>query len=77
MGVGFVLSQVSKTRPGAPDVVREPTMKELQLKFAGALDGADHGLGFVERFLVFEFGDGVGHDAGTGLHASLPVLHHQ
>ena len=31
------------------------------------LEGLQDGLGFVQAFLVFAGGDGVGHDAGSGL----------
>ena len=46
-------------------------LKSQSLQFAGVFDGADYGLGFVEGLLVFEFGDGVGDDAGAGLDVAL------
>ena len=36
-----------------------------------ALDGPDHGLRFIERFLVLQFGHGVGDNARAGLHVAL------
>src|ERR1039457_4057354 len=47
------------------------------LQLTGALDGADDGLGLIERLLVLEFGDGVGDDASAGLNVALAVGGHQ
>src|ERR1700722_13911866 len=47
---------------------------QRQLKLAGSFDGAEDGLRFVEAFLVFGFGDGVGDDAGAGLDVALTAL---
>ena len=41
------------------------------LESAGALDGADDGLGLVAALGVLGLGDGVGDDAGAGLDVAL------
>ena len=46
---------------------------ESNLELPRALDGADYGLRFVDRLLVLCLGDGVGSDAGAGLHVAFAV----
>jgi len=47
---------------------------QVALVSAGAVDGAEDGLGLVEAFLVFGFGYGVCDDACAGLDAGVAVL---
>ena len=47
---------------------------KVKLRSAGSLDGSQDCLGFVEAFLIFRLGDGIGDDACACLDMSLAVL---
>ena len=47
---------------------------EASQPFFGEFEGAEDGAGFVQAFLVFAGGDGVGDDAGAGLHAGYSIF---